>query len=199
MCMICTGEIYTFDLKIVHKLDVPKCIFLTSAKLHEILSQCTNLTELRCVGCSFLAYLDLSLNIYLKDVCCAWCENIENINVQKLKYLEIFNCRNTSIISLDLRNCIYLKNLYVSNCKLLISLQIVDKILYNCVTTLNSPWISQNRNFSSNLQKLIKLQRWCRKLLIIKYIKSQEFVEWFYNPNNIGGRVHKLRLLKEFS
>jgi len=48
------------------------------------------------------------------------------------------------------------------------------------------------------LQRLIKIQKWYRKLLIIKYMKSQEFIEWFYNPSNIGGKYHKLKLLKEF-
>ena len=49
---------------------------------------------------------------------------------------------------------------------------------------------------SLNLQNLIKLQRWYRKIVIIKYMKSQQFIEWIYAPNNIGGRLYKKWLLK---
>jgi len=57
-------------------------------------------------------------------------------------------------------------------------------------------WISLNEDFSNNLQNLIKIQKWYRKLLLIKYLKSQEFIEWIYSPDNIGGRLYKKWLLK---
>jgi len=30
-------------------------------------------------------------------------------------------------------------------------------------------------------------------------MKSKQFIEWIYNPNNIGGRLYKFKLLKEFT
>jgi len=30
-------------------------------------------------------------------------------------------------------------------------------------------------------------------------MKSKQFIEWIYNPNNVGGKCHKFKLSKEFA
>jgi len=40
------------------------------------------------------------------------------------------------------------------------------------------------------------MQRWYKRMLIIKYMKSKQFIEWIYSPDNIGGRLYKKWLLK---
>jgi len=101
----------------------------------------------------------------------------------------------TSLTSLDLRNSIKLETLYCYNCTSLTNLQLFKSNITNLDCDY-CPWISLNEDFSSNLQNLIKLQRWYRKIVIIKYMKSQQFIEWIYAPNNIGGRLYKKWLLK---
>ena len=184
MCVICT-EIYNKNFKNIKCLNVSHCKVLTSEKLQEVLIQCKNLETLLCYNCTSLTSLDLRSNINLKTL---WCDNC------------------TSLISLDLRNnsegvtsfgCINLATLGCNSCTSLTSLDLPKE--YNgYIDCSNCPWITQNKDFSNNYQNLIKLQRWYRKLVIIKYMKSQEFIEWFYNPNNIGGKCHKKSLLNSF-
>ena len=105
----------------------------------------------------------------------------------------------TSLTSLDLRSNINLTELWCSSCTSLTSLDLRNniEIKYKSIHySSKCPWISQNEGFSSNLQRLIKLQRWCRRILLIKYLKSKQFIEWIYNPSNIGGRLYKKWLFK---
>jgi len=188
------------------------CTSLTSLDLRNN----KNLTTLGCSYCKSLTSLDLLNNINLKEL---WSssEEVTSFGCVNLEMLYCYSC--TSLTSLDLRNNINLTRLWCNNCTSLTSLNLQNNInlitleCYNCrtLTSLNllsnienihhsrCPWICQNKDFSSNLQRLIKIQRWYRKLLIIKYMKSKQFVEWIYAPNNIGGKCHKLKLLKEFS
>ena len=178
MCIICTKEIYKQNLDTLQKLDVSFCSNLTSEKLQEVLIQCKNLKELRCYCCTSLTSLDLRNNINLSLLSCSRC---------------------TSLTSLDLRENIKLTILWCRSCISLTSVDLHIELDYKYINCYNSPWISQNEYFSSNLQKLLKIQRWYRRILIIKYMKSKQFIEWIYNPNNIGGKYHKLKLLKEFT
>ena len=49
-----------------------------------------------------------------------------------------------------------------------------------------------------NIRKLTTLQRFVKKNLrgwiFSRWIKSREFVEWFYDPKNIGGLMAKREL-----
>jgi len=65
----------------------------------------------------------------------------------------------------------------------------------------NCPWIkNRNSSFESNVEKLKYLQRFCRNNLrywiFRRWIKTREFAEWFYSPNQIGGRIAKNCLRK---
>jgi len=214
MCIICTGEIYEENFKCLQVLDISHCKIITSEKLQEILIQCKNLEKLRCKYCFSLTSLDLRDNKILTTLLCRDCTQLVSLFIPpNLRELSFFNtlvenvdfshsrslthlAPNESVKSLDLSNCKNLYHLDVSYCRFLTNILLnrvpLDLPSYDC------PWISQNDCFSSNLQSLIKLQKWYRRLLIIKYMKSQEFIEWVYAPDNIGGRFHKLKLIKEF-
>ena len=153
------------------------CIICTEEIYKEDLN---TLTELNVVNCSNLTSEKL--------------QEILN-QCKNLKKLWCYDCK--SLTSLDLQSNINLKILWCSNCTFLINLNLPKKYK-GCINHSNSCWIPQYTKFPNNLQKLIKLQRWYRRILLIKYMKSQEFVEWIYNPSNIGGRLYKVKLLKEF-
>ena len=221
MCIICDSKNkHKTNLDRFIRLNVSSCKVLTSEKLQEILNQCKNLRELQCSYCSSLTSLELRNNTNLEKLQCYHCISLTSLNLQENKNLRLLSCFNCiSLTSLNLRNninliqlwcfsCISLTSLHLrsnkklkelrcDSCDSLTSLYLQEKY-YSCIYYFNCPWIVQNKYFTDNLQNLIKLQRWWKRLLIIKYLKSLEFVEWFYNPNNIGGRLHKLKLLKEF-
>jgi hypothetical protein len=54
-----------------------------------------------------------------------------------------------------------------------------------------------------NIEKIKVLQSFCRRnykyFKFNKYIKSKEFNEWFYHPNNIGGKMHMRHSLNLFT
>jgi len=184
MCIICTKEIYKENLNTLIKLNISSCPNLTSEKLQEILIQCKNLEILWCYLCTSLTSLDLRSNINLVILGCSDCSSLTSIDLQSI---------SEGVTS---KGCIKLITLYCSECTSLTSLNL-PKEYEGCVDYFNCPWICQNEDFSSNLQRLIKLQRWYRRILIIKYLKSLEFVEWIYNPSNIGGKSCK-KHLKQF-
>ena len=54
-------------------------------------------------------------------------------------------------------------------------------------------WLDHRSNFkySNNIVMLVKIERWYKRMIWYRYIKSKEFVEWCYHPDNIGGRQAK--------
>jgi len=205
--------------KNIEVLDVSNCTKLTSEILHSILNQCTSLKILCCSGCKSLTCLNLKENKNIETLHCSNCRSLVSIDLQDNKDLTILYCSGCiSLISLDLQENKNLEEFWCYNCSSLIFISLLEcknlkQLLCNNCTSLtcilsykkikleykdfnNCPWICQNKDFSTNLQRLIKIQKWYRKLLLIKYMKSQEFVEWIYSPNNIGGCLYKKWLLK---
>jgi len=205
MCKICTGKIHNENLITLIELNVSYCPNLTSEKLQEVLIQCKNLTILDCFNCTSLISLDLRNNINLVTLWCSNCTSLTSLDLRSssegvttkgcinLVTLWCFYC--ASLTSLDLQSNINLKILWCSNCTSLTSLNLQKGYRGN-IDCYKCPWICQNEDFINNLQRLIKIQRWYRRILLIKYLKSQEFIEWIYSPNNIGGYLYKKWLFK---
>ena len=65
----------------------------------------------------------------------------------------------------------------------------------------NSPWISESK--TRNIQKLITLQHFVKNNIkywrFSRWIKSREFNEWIYHPDNIGGKMAKREIEKMFN
>ena len=98
-------------------------------------------------------------------------------NLDTLQVLNVSDCESLTSEKLQevLIQCKNLETLYCYNCTSLTSLDLPKGYRGN-IDCSKRPWITQNKEFSSNLQRLIKIQKWYRKLLIIKYMKSQEFI-----------------------
>jgi len=209
--------------KNLKELHCDNCTSLTSLDLRDNInltelycSECTSLTNLdlrnninleilQCFSCKSLTSLDLRSNINLKMLLCSYCTSLTSIDLRSYSEgVTSFGCVNlitfgcsycTSLTSLDLRSNINLIELDCFYCTSLTSLDL-PKEYDGYMDRSNCPWIIQNTEFSNNLQRLIKLQRWYRKLVLIKYMKSKQFIEWVYAPNNIGGSLYKKWLLK---
>jgi len=223
-CNSCTS-LTSLDLRSninLKELYCNSCTSLTSLDLRNNI----NLKELYCNSCTSLTSLDLRNNsegvtsfgcINLKKLYCNSCTSLTSLDLRSNINLVTLKCSRTSLISIDLRSNIKLKELNCSFCKSLTSLDLRNNInlkklrCFDCkyLTSLDLPkkykgcinhsdcyWIIQNKYFSINLQRLIRIQRWYRRTLIIKYMKSNQFIEWIYNPSNIGGRLYKKWLLK---
>ncbi len=60
--------------------------------------------------------------------------------------------------------------------------------------TYQCPWLYLNKDeYTDNITILRNLQI---RLLALPWLKSKQFSQWFYAPNNIGGRAHKQNLYK---
>ena len=147
--------------------------------------------QLHCINCpnvKEIPYIHGLEELYITD-----CSKLTSIpNIEGLKELYCNNCPNlTSIPKIE-----GLKKLCCYGCPNLTSIPNIKEL--NCSSC---PWIPyQNDDFKDNIKKLIILQRWFKKYFKIKvaqrYIKTKEFNEWFYSPNNFGGYKHKLRMTK---
>ena len=76
--------------------------------------------------------------------------------------------------------------------------EILQKILsiHETIKSLNNKCLLFSHE--KNIDKIIVLQRFARKnfkyFVFRRWIKSKEFNEWFYHPDNIGGKNAKRRL-----
>ena len=95
-----------------------------------------------------------------------------------------------------------LKRLYCSDCPLLTSIPEIQGLKE--LSCFNCPWIpNQNGEYKSNIERLTIIQQWTRKWLrftrLRNFIKSREFVEWYYHPENRGGIVCKRIISQEIT
>jgi hypothetical protein len=92
-------------------------------------------------------------------------------------------------------NIIGLKKLGCSACRMLTSIPHINSL--KKLDYFDCPWINRGGNpkYKNNINKLITLQRFCKKnykyFVFKRWVKSQEFNEWFYAPENVGGIKHK--------
>jgi len=200
----------------VNRIDLTKNIYLrqlqcSTTKIdHLDLSKNIYLVNLYCVY-THLEYLDISCLTYLDRLDCGYCKNLKEIKIYN-KVLNWIDCRKCPVKNIDISNCQIIQYILLANCPIesldiskckfiaLIDISYCRFLLKISSTHQHTaydscPWIPQNKEFPDNLQNLIRIQRWYRRILIIKYIKSREFIEWIYTPNNIGGLLYKKHLL----
>jgi hypothetical protein len=106
------------------------------------------------------------------------CENCPNLT-------EIIIPKNSQLMDVQLHECRILTNISEKPCDALM-------IFHGC------PWLKGSTGHTQNLTRLRLLQNFFRKSLVHKrfsrWIKSQEFTEWFYHPDNFGGYKTKLSI-----
>jgi len=63
------------------------------------------------------------------------------------------------------------------------------------------PWLKHDPLYEKNIKNLRHLQCFCRKNVTFwrfkRWIKSRGFAEWFYGPNQWGGRAIKRSIARE--
>jgi len=196
-------------------LTILRCAYCTSLTSIDLRKN-IKLKNLMCHTCKLLEYINFSSDYNCLEEIRFYNTLVRNIDISKCQKLDYIICSelldsidfreckeltsvnisdNNNITTIDLRENKKLSDLYCNNCRLLTSVLIDNPSELAYENYEDDPWIYQNEDFSSNLQSLIKIQRWYRRLLVIKYMKSQEFIEWIYNPN-IGGKYYKNHLLK---
>ena len=108
-----------------------------------------------------------------------------------LPELEILQCRDCPLISIP-----YLPELIIlgcHDCPYLISIPSMSRL--EVLDYSKCPWLYVK---PERIDKLIVIQRRIRQLIkyfrFVRFIKSKEFNEWFYAPDGIGGKNHKIKM-----
>ena len=184
MCIICSGEYEGLDI-----LDCSGCIKLKEIPVIPGLkvlncSRCPNLVKisiipklnrLNCSRCMKLKDVPVIPNIWLLD--CSYCPSITEIPlIPGLKYIFVIGCKSLTKIP----------------------------IIYGIMMSHGCHWLDyDNNDFKKNVEKLIKIQRYIKKYhklrILKKWINSENFNDWYYNPEGIGGIKTVLRLKKRFA
>ena len=147
--------------------------------------------ELNCSGCPLLREIP---NITgLKVLQCYGCVLLTEIPV--IPGLEELICSGCPLLT-EIPNITGLKVLVCSGCPLLTEIPNIigleDVYCYNC------PFLPQNPK--NRISQGLKLQRWIKKnfkfFVFLKWIKSNEGKEFLYHPDNIGGRIEKVKMRK---
>ena len=163
--------------------------------LTNIPSTFINLTYLDCSRCPILTSIPNTF-VNLRHLNCNNCPLLPNIP-NTLVNLTCLNCNSCCLLTCIPNTLVKLKILNCCNCHMLINTPQYYKIKY---FYHNSSWIDPNK--TNNIQKLITLQRFVKKNLkywiFSRWIKSREFNEWIYHPDNIGGKMAKKQIEKMF-
>jgi len=163
----------------------------------------SGITELEFFGKKLICNYAFSLRkLTVRESCekinCYGCDNLTEIFCSNIKYLNCSSCKNLKTLKVDEYETI----LCTRNRKLtevvLNSTGIYDdsEIIYD-----GSPWFPLSEDYEEKLKKLEILQRFCGSLRIRKLLrlsKTRKFCEWFYHPENYGGRWAKNSLRKLF-
>jgi hypothetical protein len=187
---------------------------------------CTNLTSLGPLpeglrvlyfsGCTSLMSLG-PLPEGLQRLDCSRCTNLTSLGSLPESLQELYRIGYTNLTSLGplpeslqvlyCSNCTNLtslgplseglRELYCGGCPLLTQVgpQSVIDHLRDYTPSIWTP----SENLENNLKKLVILQRFCRSLRVRKLLRlsrTKEFCEWFYNPENYGGKWAKETLRK---
>ena len=81
-------------------------------------------------------------------------------------------------------------NLNCSGCTSLTSLSSLPNV--TALYCGGCTWLNhRNSNYTINISKLTRLQRWYRRMVWCRYLSSKEFIEWCYHPDNVGGKRAK--------
>ena len=194
MCIVCDSKIENNGYQKLQGLEILDC---SGCPLLTSVPEIKGLKKLYCYSCPKLTSIPEIIG--LKELVCYSCPNLTSIpHIQGLKELYCYDCQKLTFIS----NIQGLKILNCSNCPLLTFIPIIKGLewlyCYHC------PWIpTQNNEYKSNIEKLTTIQQWTRKWLrftrLRNFIRSREFVEWYYHPDNRGGIISKQMISQELT
>jgi hypothetical protein len=213
MCIVCKlGQSPTRDEIEGDILDISWCQKVTEIRVPEGLrvlyfSGCTSLTsigplpeglqKLFCGGCTNLTSLG-SLPESLRELLCGGCTNLASLGQlpEGLQKLYCGSCTNLASLGPLPEG---LRVLYCSGCPLLTQVG-PQSVIDNLDWYYPSTW-TPSEKLEESLKKLSVLQNFCRSLRVRKLLRlsrTREFCEWFYHPENYGGRWAKMSMRKMF-
>jgi len=213
MCIVCElGRSPSRDEIKGTTLNISYCENVTEIQIPKGLQKlycfgCTNLTSLGplpeglqrldCNRCTKLTSLG-PLPEGLQELFCSDCTNLASLGPLP-KSLRILFCRDcTNLTSLGpLPEG--LRELDCSDCSLLTRVG-PQSVIDNLDEYEASTW-TPSEELENNLKKLAVVQNFCRSLRVRKLLRlsrTREFCEWFYHPENYGGRWAKASLRKMF-
>jgi hypothetical protein len=170
--------------------------------LVEIPITLVKLRQLRCGLCILLKSIPKTL-VNLSILSCYGCPLLIDIpdSFVRLIALDCINCSRLAVIPATLVN---LRELFCIGCHLLSRIPQNDLFVLECshcplLTTVpratilrasHCTWLDK-KNQAAFVQVKTKLMRY---FYFKRWIKTREFQEWFYHPDNFGGYKHKLQL-----
>jgi len=170
-------------------LSCVDCTSLTSLRLSE------GLQELFCIGCTNLTSLG-PLPESLHTLYCSDCTNLTSLGPlsEGLQTLWCNGCINLTSLGplpegLEYLNC--------DGCRVLTRVG-PQSAIDNLDDYQPSTWIP-SEELEENLKKLVLVQRFCRSLRtrkLLRLSRTRKFCEFFYHPENYGGRWAKASLRK---
>jgi len=134
----------------------------------------------------------------LPDLVVLDCNGSGLTEIPKFPDLMVLNCCRTNLKEIPMFP--NLVDLWCNGCTSLTKVPVPRKS-YIC---RGCTWLEEeNKNFDDNIEKLKRLQRFCRNNLkywrFKRWVNSREFAEWFYDPEQWGGRASKRNIEKFFS
>jgi len=189
-------------------LDISGCKKVREIQVPEGLQKlscdgCTNLTSLgslpeglRILSCNYCTNLTSlePLPESLRELHCIGCTNLTSLEPLPESLRELFCSYCTSLTSLGPLPKGH-QTLYCRDCRVLTQVgpQSVIDHLYDYLPSIWCP----SENLENNLRKLARIQNFCRSLRtrkLLRLSKTRKFCEWFYHPENYGGRWAKATL-----
>ena len=149
-----------------------------------------NIIRLDCPDCPLLTSIPSLPNLTHLD--CSECPLLTSI--PSLPNLIWLNCPECPLLT-SIPSLPNLNKLNCSNCPLLTSIPSLPNL--NKLDCYSCKWLNVTLK---NLNNLILIQRRFHQMLkyfrFVRFIKSREFNEWFYAPDGIGGKYHKIQMEK---
>lgn len=127
---------------------------------------------------------------------CSGCTNLAEIS--ECPDLTDLNCSGCKSLT-QLPEFPALRELNCDGCRSLTHIPEFPALRY--LTCSDCPWLDrQNPGFQHNISCLIRLQKWVRKWrkfrILRTWLKTEEFAQWYYHPENPGGLRQKVKLGK---
>jgi uncharacterized paraquat-inducible protein A len=201
MCIICGNE----DLDGLKTLDCSDCPLLTN------IPQINGLQTLSCYNCPLLTSVPRIDG--LRKLYCFKCPLLTNIPL--INSLQTLICRNCPLLT-NIPHINGLQTLYCCQCHLLTNIPQINGLrrlsCYGCrsLTGLNITsdfqflqtndciWLSNHPDFNESIKKLIKLQKWFKRLYLGKKLRKliPQLIPLYYHPDAKGGYFDKLEIVK---
>jgi hypothetical protein len=190
-CSQCVSLIHLFVYPGLLKLDCSLCTSLLEISTVGPLDQ-IDMVSLDTNGCDSLIHIPLIPGLQILD--CGKCKSLTCLpQIPGLRSLFCWDC--VSLIEIPLIPG--LEELYCDRCESLTSLpQIPGSETF--IYSVGCKWLNINNPcFEENVKKLIKIQRWARKILLSLRLTNliPKLMPIYYHPDSKGGYFHKKQML----